>query len=365
MDPRVEKMAHVLVNYCLAVKPGEWVSMNSELPGEPLVVACAEAILKVGGHPTAQLQSDAMNETLLYQGNDDQLAFTSPAARVVFDQADKIINIRAPQNSRSMSGVDPTRIAIRNKAMQPLMETYMHRFIDAYKVVITEFPTYAAAQDAGMSLRQYENFVFDAAQLNHADPMAAWRSMGERQQRLVEWLQDKSEVHISGPGTDLTLNVAGRTWINDDGHLNFPGGEVFTGPHEGATQGTISFNLPGYYQGREVTGVRLRYESGKVVDAGAVGDEEFLLQMLDMDEGARRLGELAFGSNYNVQKVTKNTLFDEKIGGTLHMALGRSIPQTGGQNMSAVHWDMVFNLRDGAEVTVDGALFSQNGEFKV
>lgn len=365
MDPRAEKMATVLVEYCLAVQPGEWVAVMTETPGEPLAVACAGAILKAGGHPTTHLGSDHLQEVLLREGSDEQLAFIPPTSRTIYEQADRLILIRAPRNSRTLSGVDPGRIAVQNKAMEPLRETYMRRFIDAYRLVISEFPTYANAQDAGMSLRDYEEFVYGAALLSDPDPKAAWQRLGERQQRLVEWLRDKSEIHITGPGTDLRVQVAGRTWVNDDGHLNFPGGEVFTGPHEDGTEGTVTFNAPGYYSGREVTGIRLRYEAGKVVDASASSDEVFLLQMLDQDDGARRLGEFAFGTNPNIQKITKNTLFDEKIGGTLHMALGRSIPQTKGTNVSSIHWDMVYDLRQESEVRVDGQLFSRNGEFQV
>jgi aminopeptidase len=182
---------------------------------------------------------------------------------------------------------------------------------------------------------------------------------------LIEWLADKETVRITGPGTDLTVSVAGRTWINDLGHENFPGGEIFTGPVESATEGVIQFTFPAFLGGREVSGVRLVFREGAVVEAGASSDEAYLHQMLELDDGARRLGEFAFGSNYGIQRFTKNTLFDEKIGGTLHMALGRSYPETGGTNMSALHWDMVFDLRQGCEVTVDGQLFSRNGEFQI
>jgi len=192
-----------------------------------------------------------------------------------------------------------------------------------------------------------------------------WKAQGQSQQRLIDWLADKSEVHITGPGTDLRVGIEGRTWINCDGKNNFPDGEVFTGPREDATDGTIEFTFPAYYGGREIPKPRLVFRAGRVVDAGAAAEEEFLQQTLDTDEGARVLGEFAFGTNAGIQRFTKNTLFDEKIGGTLHMALGRAYPESGGTNASAVHWDMVFDLRKDCEVHVDGKLFSKNGEFCV
>ena len=366
MDPRVEKLASVLVNHCLDVAPEEWVAIVAQVPGEPLAIACTGAVLEAGGHPTVELASEVVHETVLRDGNDAQLQFVSPFTRLRWEQAGANIQIRAPQNSRSLSSVDPSRMALENKAQEPLLEIYMRRFIaEPGNLVITEYPTHSAAQDAGMSLRQYEDFVFRAMLLTEPDPVAAWRLQGERQQRLVDWLQDKSEVHVTGPGTDLRLNVAGRTWINDDGHLNFPGGEVFTSPHEDSVEGVVTFNVPGFYQFREVTGVRLRYEGGKVVDADASGNEEFLQEMLGVDEGARRLGEFAFGTNPNIRQVTHNVLFDEKIGGTLHMALGAAYPETGGTNTSALHWDIVYDLRNGAEVTIDGQAFYRDGEIAV
>jgi aminopeptidase len=253
---------------------------------------------------------------------------------------------------------------MRQKALEPLLATYLNReAAGEMRVTGAQYPTPAAAQDASMSLTDYEDFVYGAGLIDEPDPVEAWKQLGRRQEKVIEWLTGKETVQIVGPGTDLTLSVAGRTWVNDDGHANFPGGEVFTGPIEDSANGVIQFTYPAYLHGPEVTGVRLVFKDGKAVEASATGNEEYLLQMLGMDEGARCLGEFAFGTNPGIQRFTKNTLFDEKIGGTLHMAVGRSIPETGGVNESALHWDMVYNLREGAEVRVDGELFSKNGEF--
>ena len=365
MDPRTRKMADVLVNYCVGVKPGEWVMVQGGYLGIPLATECVRAILQAGGHPTTRLGAEEIREALFLYGSDEQVGYIDPAAQVTSDQVDVTIGIIAPENTRAAAGIDPAKLAAQGKAMEPLMETMMRRTADgSLRWTGCAYPTQAGAQDAGMSLREYEDFVYGAGLINEDDPVAAWKAQGERQQRIADWLGGKSEVHITGPDTDLKVGIEGRTWLNDDGHLNFPGGEVFTGPVETATEGTIQFTFPGFYQGREVGGIRLQFKGGRVVDASATSDEAFLTQMLDMDEGARVLGEFAIGLNPGIQRFTKNTLFDEKIGGTLHMALGRSYPETGGKNVSALHWDMVFDLKE-AEVTVDGELFSRNGEFCV
>ncbi|HZU14794.1 MAG TPA: aminopeptidase [Chloroflexota bacterium] len=367
MDPRVEKLADVLVNYCVAVQPGNWVIIQSGFPGEPLVDACVAKVLKAGGHPSPQFASQMVGETFMREAGEEQLTFISPMTRASNEQADVSITIMAPRNTRAMSGIDPAKMAAQSRAIEPLMATMMQREAEGkFRWTGTAYPTEAGAQDAGMSLRAYEDFVYGAGLLDEDDPVAAWKAVGERQQRVADWLSDKKTIHITGPGTDLTVGVAGRTWVNDDGHANFPGGEVFTGPLEDATEGVIEFNYPGFYRGREVTGIRLVFEKGKVTDARAATDEAFLMEMLNLDEGARRLGEFAFGLNPGVQRFTKNTLFDEKIGGTLHMALGRSIPETEGQNVSALHWDIVYDLRsNGAVVTVDGQVFIKDGRLQV
>ena len=366
MDPRLQKMAEVLVNYSVEVKPGQFVAISSPIAGEALAVQCVRATLKAGGHPWAQFESPEAHEIVYRNGNDDQIGFVPEPVKVMIERSDVYIAILAPTNTRALTSVAPDRMAIRNKAMGPLQETYMKRTASGeFKWTGCMFPTDAAAQDAGMSLSEYQDFVFGAGLIDTEDPVAEWRALSQRQQRIADWLADKSEVQITGPGTDLKLGVAARTWLNDDGHLNFPGGEVFTGPIEDSVEGEIQYNLPGFYAGREVSGIKLRFATGKVVDASAQTDEAFLHEMLALDEGAKRIGELAFGLNDGVQRFTKQTLFDEKIGGTTHMALGLSIPQTGGLNESTLHWDMVFDLRQGGEVRVDGQTFSRDGKILI
>jgi len=366
VDPRTQRMAEVLVNYSVNIQPGDWVVIQTPILGEPLAQACVEAVLKAGGKPTVLFSSDDIQETMVRHGSEEQLAFVSPISTLMVEQVDARISLLAPRNTKTMTGVDPAKMAIISRANEPIMETFMRRSAsDELRWTIAAYPTYAAAQDANMSLSTYQDFVYGAGLLHEDDPVAAWKRMGERQQKLIDWISDKKTVHISGPGTDLTVSVEGRTWLNDEGTKNFPGGEIFTGPVEDSAEGEIQFSFPAFYGGREVQSVRLRFQAGRVVEASAASDEAYLLEMLDLDEGARRLGEFAFGTNLGIQQFTKNVLFDEKMGGTLHMALGRSYPETGATNLSALHWDMVYNLRQGSEVTVDGQLFSQNGEFRV
>lgn len=366
MDPRIEKMADVLVNYSIGVRPGNWIVISTSVLGQPLANACLRAVLRAGGNATIFLGSEEAEEILLREASDDQLGFVSPILPVVYDLADASMSLLAPANTRAKTNVDPQKMAIQSKSREQIVEKFMKRAAEgSLHWTVAQCPTNAAAQDAGMSLREYEDFVFTAGLLDEADPVAAWTQLGERQQRLVDWLEGKKSIHIRAPGTDLTLSVADRTWVNDRGKENFPGGEIFTGPVEESAEGVIELTFPAFYGGREVSGVRLVFEAGKVVSASARSDEEFLLHMLDLDDGACRLGELAFGTNPGIQRFTKNTLFDEKIGGTLHLALGRSYPETGGKNVSALHWDMVCDLRKDAAVTVDNQLFSRNGEFVI
>ena len=365
MDARVRKMAEVLVNYSVEVRRGDWVVIQTTTLGEPMARACASAVVKAGGFPSVLLGSEEIQEAVTRESSEEQLAFISPLVRTLIEDSDCQITLLAPSNTRNLAGIDPRRLAIQSQAMAPLVETYMQRSSDgSLRWTIAAYPTPAAAQDAGMSLHDYEDFVFGAGLIQEPDPPAAWKELAARQQRLVEWLQDKRTIHVEGPGTDLTVSV-GRPWINDDAHKNFPGGEVFTSPLEEATEGTIEFTYPAYLRGREVVGARLVFERGSVVEASATSGQDFLEEMLNLDDGARRLGEFAFGTNPGIQTFVKNTLFDEKIGGTLHMALGHAFPEIGGTNESALHWDMVYNLRDGATVTVDGQPFSRNGEFLV
>jgi aminopeptidase len=265
-----------------------------------------------------------------------------------------------------LSNVDPSKIVLRSQAQTELMKTFMQRSASgALRWVTTLFPTDAHAQDAEMSLSEYEDFVYGACMPNLADPVAYWRSLSAWQQRIVEWLQGKEHVRVVGPNTELELSIAGRTFINSDGKNNMPSGEVFTGPVEDSVEGHVTFSYPAIYQGREVTGVQLWFEEGAVVKASAQKNEEFLLKTLDTDEGSRTVGEFAIGTNEGIKAFTSQILFDEKISGSFHMALGAGYPETGSKNESAIHWDMICDLREDGRIWVDEVLLYKNGRFVV
>jgi aminopeptidase len=361
----LDKLAEVLVRYSTVVRPGDLVSLAGPPLAEPLIVALYREVLRAGGHPMVLMTPESCAEVLYRQGSAEQLTFLNPLETREVESVDVAIHVAASANTRALSNIDPAKQALRNRARQPLMDLFLRRAADqSLRWVATQFPCQAAAQDADMSLADYEEFVFRAGLLGHADPLAAWRSMSERQARVAAYLANIRELRVVTPaGTDLRLGVAGRKWINCDGHQNFPDGEVFTGPIEDATEGTACFDSPAVHGGREVHGVRLAFRAGRVVDAAAARGEEFLIRMLDQDAGARVLGEVALGCNYAITRHTRNTLFDEKIGGTFHLALGASYPESGGRNSSGLHWDLVGDLRRGGRVEADGQTISANGCF--
>lgn len=364
-DPRIDRLAKVLVHYSTGVQPGQLVSLVGPPLAEPLLLALYRHVLRAGGHPIVRMIPEESAEILLREANEQQLAFVSPIEEREVERVDAVIHVLAPLNTRALTGIAPARQALRNKGRGPVMERFLERAArKELRWSVTQLPCHASAHDADMSLSDYADFVFNAGLLHQSDPPAAWRDLSARQARVADHLNKVRELHFTTPrGTDLRVGVAGRTWINCDGHENFPDGEVFTGPIEDATEGTVCFDFPAVHGGREVDGVRLTLRAGRVVEAHADKGEAFLLQMLDQDEGARVLGEIAIGCNYSVTRYTRNTLFDEKIGGTFHAALGASYPECGGKNRSALHWDMVCDLRRGGRVEADGTLISENGRF--
>ncbi len=365
-DPRMVKWAKALTGYSVDVQPGQVVAIRGEQPAEPLLREIVREVVERGGHPVPWLPLSGTGATLLTLGSDAQLEHISPLERFVREEADVVINVMAESNTRDMAGVDPARQAAYQKARRPLFERFMARAASGeMDWTLTLFPTDAYAQDADMDTEAYTEFVLAACKLDRDDPVQAWLDLKDEQQRLIDWLDGRKDVRLAGPDIDLTLSIEGRTWINSDGKRNFPSGEIFTGPVEDSVNGTIRFSYPVVTAGREIDDIRLRFENGKVVEASAEKNEDYLLQQLDADAGARYLGEFAFGTNFDIQRFTKNILFDEKIGGTVHMALGLGYPETGSTNTSAIHWDMIADLREGGEVTVDGELFLRDGQFVV
>jgi aminopeptidase len=365
-DIRLQRMAKVLVRYSLGIKKGDRLGIMTGPNATPLVREVVREAVGAGAYPETFVELPGVREVILKDGSDDQLSYIPPAQRMIFEEYEAMLSILAQENTKALSGVDPARMALVQQARRDLMHTYMERSANgSLRWSIAMFPTHAYAQDAEMSLNDFEDFIYRACFLDNDDPVTRWQDLSKQQERYVQWLKGKSTIHLQGEDTDLTFSIEGRTFINDDGHYNFPGGEFFTGPVEDSANGYIRYSFPASFAGRSVEDVRLRFENGEVVEARAVNGQDYLDKMLGLDEGARRLGEFAFGNNHNVDRCTKNVLFDEKMGGTVHLALGASIPETGGINASALHWDMVCDLRKGSEIRVDGELFSQDGKFMI
>lgn len=373
-DSRLDKLARVLVDYSTGVKPGQIVRITGDPVALPLLEAIYEHTLRAGGHPHLRCAPASLQEAFFEIANDEQLKFVSPLSKHEVETIDVSISLWAETNTKSMNHVDPKKQGTASAARKPIFKTFMDRAAsNELRWCGTLFPTAASAQDAEMSLRQYEDFVFSAGHLGLDDPVAHWKSVEQRQQKIVDYLNGKKQVRFqTANGTDLTVTVEGMKWINCCGHHNFPDGEVFTGPNlnapDGGVNGVVHYSFPAVHHGREVHDIELTFEKGRVVKAKASKNEDFLVKMLDQDDGARRLGEIAIGTNYQVQQYSKNTLFDEKIGGTFHAAVGAGYPETGNANESGLHWDMVCDLRrsasgGGGTITVDGHVISRDGKF--
>jgi len=361
-DIRIERWAHTLVHYSLYLKAGETVAIYATPLAAPLVEALYHEILRVGAHPLALIDLESLEEILLREGNETQLTHKSPMLTAVAAHCDARLFIASRSNTKALSGVKPEQVSRRRSAFRDIYEvTRKREQAGTFRWSSTLYPTSAYAQDAEMSLHDFEEFVFDVCFLNDSEPIARWKELSARQQRLVDWLVGRKEIHIIADGTDLTLSIENRTFINSDGKRNFPSGEFFTGPVEDSADGVIQFDIPASHDGRTIEGVRLVFREGKVVEASARQGQAYLEHMLEIDAGARYLGEFAFGNNARVNRSTKNVLFDEKMGGTVHLALGASYPETGGVNQSALHWDMVCDLRQRGEVWVDDMPFLKDG----
>jgi aminopeptidase len=365
-DIRIERWAHTLVHYSLYLKAGETVAIYATPLAAPLVEAVYREALLVGGHPLPQIELENLEEIFLREANDAQLTKVSPLAETIADTIDARLYISSRSNTKAFSAIDPTRAGKRRAAMSSVRKVWREREqAGKFRWSSTLYPTSGYAQDAEMSLHDFEEFVFDVCFLNDPDPIARWQELSVQQQRLVDWLVGHKQVHIQGEHTDLILSIEDRVFINSDGKRNFPSGEFFTGPVENSANGVIQFDIPASHDGRSIEGVRLVFHEGKVVEATARQGQDYLERMLEIDAGARYLGEFAFGNNARVNRSTKNVLFDEKMGGTVHLALGASYPETGGLNTSALHWDMVCDLRQHGEVRVDGELFFKDGKILV
>jgi aminopeptidase len=364
-DPRLTKLAQVLVNYSVGVQPGQMVRINGATLASPLIAEIFREVVKAGGNPLVRIVLDELNEIMIKEASDTQLQYVNPVLQFEGEQIDCSIGIWGGENTRAMTNADPKKIGLIAVARKPISTTFMKRAAEgSLRWVGTQFPCQASAQEAEMSLSEYEDFVFSAGLLNDPDPIASWKVVSEKQQRLTDFLNGKSDYRVvAANGTDVRMSVANRTWINCDGKANFPDGEIFTGPVLDSVNGIVHYSFPAVHHGREVQDVRLKFKDGKVVDASASKGEDYLINMLDMDAGARFIGECAIGTNFGIKHFTRNTLFDEKIGGTVHFAVGAGYPETGNTNESGLHWDMVVDLRTGGFIEIDGQKINVDGKF--
>ncbi len=365
-DTRVEKLAQVLVHYSVAVRPGDKVYLQGGAIAEPLLKALLVETLKAGGCPYLRAQLSGTEELVYRCASDAQLQHVAPPARLIYETYDVMITLWSSTNTKELTSVPPEKLVLSQQATRDLFQTFTRRAASGeLRWTGTLFPTAAFAQDAEMGLAEYEDFVYNACLPDLANPVGHWQRLSAWQQTLVDWLKGRKSVRVEAPDVDLRMRIDGRTFVNCDGKRNMPDGEIFTGPVEDSVEGRVRFSYPTVYQGRRLDGVRVEFKKGRVVKASADKGEDFLLQTLDIDEGARRVGEFAVGTNKGITRATGNTLFDEKINGSFHMALGAGMPETGSQNESGIHWDLVCSLMDEGRIWVDDQLIYENGEFLI
>ena len=360
----IDKYAQVLAGYSLALEPGEKLLIRTNPDAEELVRAVYREAIRIGAHVHVDCEFPWQEELLLQMAGDEQLRFLQPVRLFMFEDFDAILRIESPANTKALSGIDPARIRTSRAAVRgEEMKTAIKRISEGQlKWCYTLFPTEALAQEAGMSFSSFQDFVFRACKLHLPDPVDGWRKLANRQEELAKWLRGKSKVKLRGPDIDMTLSIEDRKFIARDFTMNFPSGEIYTSPVENSANGWVRFSYPAIYQGHEVDDVRLWFEDGRVVREEAAKGKEFLTKFLDTDPGARVLGELGIGTNYDITRFVKHMLFDEKMGGTIHLAVGAGFPGAGGKNESAIHWDMLCDMSEG-EIIVDGVVFYRNGEF--
>jgi aminopeptidase len=352
----LRRWAELLTDYCLAVQPGETVLIASELKAEPLVTATAQAVIRRGALPVVRLEIPGLQEYLINHGSDDQLLTVPLSSFSDAGSIDARVRILAETTVKQVA--NPVKQALFDKAREPL-----RRLSARKKWVLTQYPTSTYAELAGMSLDEYEAFVCSAMFLDHADPVAAWKELGQRQARVIDLIKNSSRIRLLATGTDLSFEVGGRTWINSDGKRNMPSGEIFTGPVESSANGRLTCTQPVLRDGQLLEGIELAFENGKVVEARATKGQDYLRAMIAMDDGASLVGELGIGLNEGIDRFSGSILYDEKIGGTAHVALGSSYPETGGKNRSALHWDFIIDMRQGGKILADDKAVCDNGQW--
>tara|TARA_Y100000034_G_C6885533_1_gene406563 strand:- start:860 stop:1948 length:1089 start_codon:yes stop_codon:yes gene_type:complete len=351
VDERIKKVAKILVEYSNEVKKGDKVVIDSSVDATPLIKEIYRLCIQKGAYPRVNIGIPGLAKIYYDNASKEQLNHFPELAKLEAEHFDVFISIGAPTNTRAMTNVDPKKIAARSKITNPISEIILEK-----RWVIFYYPTNALAQEADMSLEEFEDFVYESTIQN-------WEKISEEETKLKESLDNGKEVQIIGENTDIKFSIEGREAIKGDGKNNMPCGEVFIAPVETSTEGHIEYTFPATRGGRMVEGIKLKFEKGKVVEFSATKNEDFLKEMLETDEGAKFIGEFGIGFNYNIKKPVKNILFDEKQGSTIHLALGRAYKEGGGTNESALHWDMIKDLKTGGKIIVDGKVIQENGKF--
>lgn len=361
-DARIEKLAKVMVHYSLGIKRGQKVYLQTSPTAHEFNLSFYEEAIKAGAHVTILMVMPGADEIFFKHASNQQLDFVSPVRELVHTTYDARMVVEAETNTRELAGVDPKRIARVRKANAPLFQKMLKRIESKdLKWCVTVYPTEAMAQEANMSLSDYREFVYEAGMLNAKDPVALWKAEKKKQQKLVNWLKRKNKASLKGDNIDLTFSIKGRKFIPCAGDENFPDGEIFTSPVENSVNGWVRFKYPAIFDGQEIEDIELWFEKGKVIQEKAKRNQELLTAQLNTDKGARFLGEWGIGTNYNIKKFTKNMLFDEKLGGTIHLALGLGFEEAGGKNTSGLHWDMLCDMAR-SEIIIDEKLFYKNGK---
>jgi aminopeptidase len=365
-DIRYQKFAQILVDYSAAVQPGDRVAITATTEAIPVVRELFALILQREAHPHILLSFPDEEEVYFANASDELLDYIPEFHKLAFEEFEVLFKIRSETNTRALTNVAPERLMRRMKGASPLMAAQMQRGANrSLRWMATLFPTRAYAMEAGMGYEEYQNFFYRACKADAAtvDPVAEWQAVKARQQTYIDRIQGHDQVRLRGPNVDLTLSIKGRTFINACGLINLPDGEIYTGPVEDSANGWVRYTYPAVYHGQVVSGIELTFEAGKVVQASAEKNQALLLSTLDSDPGARYLGEFAIGTNFQIDRFTHNILLDEKIGGSFHMAVGAGYPETGSKNKSAVHWDMICDMRQDSEILVDGEAIYRNGVF--
>jgi aminopeptidase len=363
-DQRIVKFAKLLVNYSMGIKKGDKLVINASDLSASLVREVYREAIRNGAHVDTQVRIPGLREIFFKEAGDEQLDYADPVAKFEMDYYNARLTIMGGYNLKSFSNIDPAKMRRANIANRETNIKFMEKLQSGeVRWCGTQFPTHSDAQEANMSLEEYEDFVYGSILLDTEDPVKEWLEISKKQDEICRFLETKKTLHVKSKDTDLTMRIEGRKWINCDAKLNVPDGEVFTTPHEDSVNGVIRFSFPGIFNGREIEDIRLEFKDGKVIKASAAKGEELLNTLLDTDAGSRILGEFAIGTNYGIKNFTKNMLFDEKLGGTIHAAIGAVPLDTGGTNMSSLHWDMLCDMKDGGEIYADGELIYKDGKF--